>query len=59
LVRFAEKRGYPFLVVHAGSKYANMDIFIFPAETDAFGNVAQETMAAGRPFSVIGAGRNL
>ncbi len=27
--------------------YANMDIFMFPSETDAFGNVAQEATAAG------------
>ena len=27
--------------------YANMDIFIFPSETDAFGNVAQEAGASG------------
>lgn len=27
--------------------YANMDIFVFPSETDAFGNVAQEAAASG------------
>ena len=27
--------------------YANMDIFVFPSETDAFGNVAQEANASG------------
>lgn len=27
--------------------YANMDIFLFPSETDAFGNVAQEAAASG------------
>lgn len=27
--------------------YANMDIFVFPSETDAFGNVAQEASASG------------
>lgn len=27
--------------------YANMDIFLFPSETDAFGNVAQEATASG------------
>ena len=32
--------------------YANMDIFIFPSETDAFGNVAQEAMASGVPAIV-------
>lgn len=29
--------------------YANMDVFVFPSETDAFGNVAQEAMASGVP----------
>lgn len=29
--------------------YANMDVFVFPSETDAFGNVAQEAMASGAP----------
>ncbi|MCA1589797.1 MAG: glycosyltransferase, partial [Acidobacteria bacterium] len=27
--------------------YANMDVFVFPSETDAFGNVAQEAHASG------------
>jgi phosphatidylinositol alpha 1,6-mannosyltransferase len=27
--------------------YANMDIFVFPSETDAFGNVTQEATASG------------
>lgn len=27
--------------------YANMDVFLFPSETDAFGNVAQEAAASG------------
>lgn len=27
--------------------YANMDIFLFPSETDSFGNVAQEAAASG------------
>ncbi len=27
--------------------YANMDVFMFPSETDAFGNVAQEANASG------------
>ncbi len=27
--------------------YANMDVFVFPSETDAFGNVAQEANASG------------
>lgn len=32
--------------------YANMDIFVFPSETDAFGNVAQEAHASGVPAIV-------
>lgn len=32
--------------------YANMDVFIFPSETDAFGNVAQEAFASGVPAIV-------
>lgn len=27
--------------------YANMDVFLFPSETDTFGNVPQEAMASG------------
>jgi glycosyltransferase involved in cell wall biosynthesis len=32
--------------------YANMDIFVFPSETDAFGNVTQEALASGVPALV-------
>ncbi len=32
--------------------YANMDVFMFPSETDAFGNVAQEANASGVPAIV-------
>jgi glycosyltransferase involved in cell wall biosynthesis len=32
--------------------YANMDVFIFPSETDAYGNVPQEAMASGSPAIV-------
>lgn len=32
--------------------YANMDVFIFPSETDTFGNVAQEALASGVPVIV-------
>jgi glycosyltransferase involved in cell wall biosynthesis len=32
--------------------YANMDVFIFPSETDAYGNVPQEAMASGAPAIV-------
>ncbi|MFN2391465.1 MAG: glycosyltransferase [Pyrinomonadaceae bacterium] len=36
--------------------YANMDVFVFPSETDAFGNVAQEAMASGVPVIVTNQG---
>lgn len=36
--------------------YANMDAFIFPSETDAFGNVAQEANASGVPAIVTNQG---
>jgi phosphatidylinositol alpha 1,6-mannosyltransferase len=36
--------------------YANMDVFIFPSETDAFGNVAQEANASGVPAIVSNKG---
>jgi len=32
--------------------YANMDVFLFPSETDAFGNVTQESHASGVPAIV-------
>lgn len=50
-MRHAEFTG--FLEGEALSEaYANMDIFIFPSETDAFGNVAQEALASGVPSIV-------
>ena len=36
--------------------YANMDVFVFPSETDAFGNVPQEAMASGVPAIVTNQG---
>src|SRR5690606_18969583 len=36
--------------------YANMDVFLFPSETDAFGNVAQEANASGVPAIVTDKG---
>jgi phosphatidylinositol alpha 1,6-mannosyltransferase len=32
--------------------YANMDVFVFPSETDAFGNVIQEAHSSGVPAIV-------
>lgn len=36
--------------------YANMDLFVFPSETDAFGNVVQEALASGVPAVVTDKG---
>ena len=36
--------------------YANIDVFIFPSETDAFGNVVQEANASGVPCIVTDQG---
>jgi glycosyltransferase involved in cell wall biosynthesis len=36
--------------------YANMDVFVFPSETDAFGNVVQEANASGVPAIVTNHG---
>jgi phosphatidylinositol alpha 1,6-mannosyltransferase len=36
--------------------YANMDVFVFPSETDTFGNVAQEANASGVPAIVTNQG---
>ncbi len=36
--------------------YANMDVFVFPSETETFGNVAQEANASGVPAIVTDQG---
>lgn len=36
--------------------YANMDVFVFPSETDAYGNVVQEANASGVPCIVTDQG---
>jgi len=36
--------------------YANMDLFLFPSRTDAFGNVVQEALASGTPAVVTSQG---
>jgi phosphatidylinositol alpha 1,6-mannosyltransferase len=36
--------------------YANMDLFVFPSETDTFGNVVMEAMSSGTPAVVTSKG---
>lgn len=36
--------------------YANFDLFVFPSETDAFGNVVLEALASGVPAVVMNGG---
>ena len=36
--------------------YANMDVFVFPSETETFGNVVQEAIASGVPAIVTNHG---
>ena len=36
--------------------YANFDLFVFPSETDAFGNVVLEALASGVPAVVMAGG---
>lgn len=36
--------------------YAGFDVFVFPSETDTYGNVVQEAMASGVPCVVTGRG---
>jgi phosphatidylinositol alpha 1,6-mannosyltransferase len=36
--------------------YANMDLFVFPSETDTYGNVVMEAMASGTPAVVTSKG---
>lgn len=38
------------------SAYANMDLFVFPSETDTFGNVVLEALASGVPAAVTDGG---
>ena len=41
------RRGVPL-----AEAYAEMDVFVFPSETDTYGNVATEAMASGMPVIV-------
>src|SRR5262249_99115 len=36
--------------------YADMDVFVFPSNTDSFGNVVLEALASGVPPVVMGGG---
>jgi glycosyltransferase involved in cell wall biosynthesis len=36
--------------------YANMDLFVFPSETDTYGNVISESLASGTPVVVTSKG---
>lgn len=36
--------------------YANFDVFVFPSDTDTYGNVIQEAFASGVPVIVTGSG---
>lgn len=36
--------------------YANFDVFVFPSETDTYGNAVQEALASGVPCVVMAAG---
>jgi len=36
--------------------YAGFDVFVFPSETDTYGNAVQEAMASGVPCVVMGSG---
>jgi glycosyltransferase involved in cell wall biosynthesis len=45
-----------FLTRKLSEAYANIDVFLFPSETDAFGNVIQEANASGVPAIVTDQG---
>jgi len=56
----ARLRSATFAGVLRGSSlaeaYANMDVFVFPSETDTFGNAVLEALASGTPAAVMGQG---
>jgi glycosyltransferase involved in cell wall biosynthesis len=54
-MRFADFTGY-LDGDELAEAYANMDVFVFPSETDAYGNVPQEAMASGAPAIVTDKG---
>lgn len=59
LLRESMKNAY-FLGVQRGEalaqSYADMDLFVFPSETDTFGNVVLEALASGVPAAVTTGG---
>ncbi len=54
-MRHAELPGF-FEGKQLSEAYANMDVFIFPSETETFGNVIQEANASGVPSIVTNKG---
>jgi glycosyltransferase involved in cell wall biosynthesis len=54
-MKFADFTGY-LDGENLSEAYANMDVFVFPSETDAYGNVPQEAMASGAPAIVTDKG---
>lgn len=50
-LKFADFTGF-IAGEELSAAYANMDVFLFPSETDAFGNVIQEAAASGVPSIV-------
>jgi phosphatidylinositol alpha 1,6-mannosyltransferase len=54
-MKFADFTGY-LEGERLSEAYANMDVFVFPSETDAYGNVPQEAMASGVPALVTDKG---
>ncbi len=54
-MRFAEVTGF-LDGEQLAEAYANMDVFVFPSETETFGNVVQEANASGVPAIVTDQG---
>ncbi len=54
-MRFVEVTGF-LDGQHLAEAYANMDVFVFPSETETFGNVIQEANASGVPAIVTNQG---
>lgn len=54
-MRFAEVTGF-LDGEQLAEAYANMDVFVFPSETETFGNVVQEANASGVPAIVTNQG---